>query len=300
MGFFRKHTGRASYDLFSNHTYYVPGYGGMMTLFAMFLIGTLLGSLLVGALALFSPEFANIYGTVISYPVMFIPAWLYVSAKSRRNEFFDTGYALDSENFGQLGGFKLALIVSVATLAAAFIGDSFNSLMPPTPEWFDNAMSKIMDAPVWITLISVSIFAPLFEEWLCRGLVLRGLLQKTHPVSAILVSAAFFAVLHMNPWQALAAFLLGILFGFVYYKTGSLKLTMLMHCVNNTMAVVFTKIPSLEEAESFADILSPWAYAGIMIASIAFIAATCVVLRNIPFTKEGAKSNCDEVPPVTI
>ena len=104
----------------------------------------------------------------------------------------------------------------------------------------------------------------------------------------------------MNPWQALAAFLLGILFGFVYYKTGSLKLTMLMHCVNNTMAVVFSKIPSIEEAESFADILSPWAYAGIMIASIAFIAATCVVLRNIPFTKEGAKSNCDEVPPVTI
>ena len=300
MGFFRKHTGRASYDLFSNHTYYVPGYGGMMILFVMFLIGSLLGSLLVGSLALFSSEFANIYGTVIAYPVMFIPAWLYVSAKSRRNEFFDTGYALDSENFGQLGGFKLALTVSVATIAAAFIGDAFNTIMPPTPEWFEDAMAKVMDAPIWITLISVSIFAPLFEEWLCRGLVLRGLLQKTHPVSAIFVSAAFFAVLHMNPWQALAAFLLGILFGFVYYKTGSLKLTMLMHCVNNTMAVILSKIPAFEEVENFADVLSPWAYAGIMIASIAFIAAACVVLRNIPFTKEGAKSNCDEVPPVTI
>lgn len=300
MGFFRKHTGRASYDLFSNHTYYVPGYGGMMILFVMFLIGSLLGSLLVGSLALFSSEFANIYGTVIAYPVMFIPAWLYVSAKSRRNEFFDTGYALDSENFGQLGGFKLALTVSVATIAAAFIGDAFNTIMPPTPEWFEDAMAKVMDAPIWITLISVSVFAPLFEEWLCRGLVLRGLLQKTHPVSAIFVSAAFFAVLHMNPWQALAAFLLGILFGFVYYKTGSLKLTMLMHCVNNTMAVILSKIPAFEEVENFADVLSPWAYAGIMIASIAFIAAACVVLRNIPFTKEGAKSNCDEVPPVTI
>ena len=300
MAFFRKHTGRASYDLFSNHAHYVPGYSGMFALFAMFLIGALLGNLLTGALMLVSKEFAQIYGTVISYPVMFIPAWLYTSAKSRRNEFFETGYALDSDNFGPLGGLKLALIVSVATMAAAFIGDGLNKMMPPTPEWFDDAMSQIMDAPVWITLISVSFFAPLFEEWLCRGLVLRGLLQKTNPATAILVSAVFFAVLHMNPWQALAAFILGILFGYVYYKTGSLKLTMLMHCVNNTLAVVLGKIPAIEDAESLTEVMSPWAYAGVAVASIAFIAATCVVLRNIPFTKDGARSNCDEIPPMTI
>ena len=300
MGFFKRHSGRGSYDLFSNHSHYVPGYGGMMTLFVMFLLGALLGNILVGALTFVSAEFATIYGTVISYPVMFIPPWLYVSAKSRRNEFFETGYALDSSHFGSLGGFSMAVIVSIATMAMAFLADSLNILMPEAPEWFEKAMELIMDAPVWITLISVSVFAPLFEEWLCRGMVLRGLLQKTHPVSAILVSAAFFAVLHMNPWQALPAFLLGILFGYVYYKTGSLKLTMLMHCVNNTMAVVFSKIPSFEEAEGFADVLSPWAYAGVLIACVAFVAATAVVLRNIPFTKDDARSNCDEIPPMTI
>jgi membrane protease YdiL (CAAX protease family) len=266
----------------------------------MFLIGALLGSLIVGAMGVVSMEFAQIYGTVISYPVMFIPPWLYVTAQSRRNEFFETGYSLDSSNFGRLGGFRMALIVSVATLALGFVTDSLNAIMPETPEWFENAMSQIMDAPVWITLISVSIFAPLFEEWLCRGVILRGLLQKTHPVSAILVSAVFFAVLHMNPWQALPAFILGALFGYIYYKTGSLKLTMLMHCVNNTFAVVFSKIPLLENAEGFADVMSTWAYICIFIASIAFLAATFVVVRNIPFAKEGARSNCDEIPPATI
>lgn len=300
MGFFRKHTGRASYDLFTNHSHYVPGYSGMFMLFVMFLIGALLGSLIVGAMGVVSLEFAQIYGTVISYPVMFIPPWLYVTAQSRRNEFFETGYSLDSSNFGRLGGFRMALIVSVATLALGFVTDSLNAIMPQTPEWFENAMAQIMDAPVWITLISVSIFAPLFEEWLCRGVILRGLLQKTHPVSAILVSAVFFAVLHMNPWQALPAFILGALFGYIYYKTGSLKLTMLMHCVNNTFAVVFSKIPSLENAEGFADVMSTWAYVCIFIASIAFLAATFVVVRNIPFAKEGARSNCDEIPPATI
>ena len=300
MGFFRKHTGRASYDLFTNHSHYVPGFSGMFMLFVMFLIGALLGSMIVGAMTMVSMEFAQIYGTMISYPVMFIPPWLYVTAQSRRNEFFETGYSLDSSNFGRLGGFRMALIVSVATLALGFVTDSLNAIMPETPEWFENAMSQIMDAPVWITLISVSIFAPLFEEWLCRGVILRGLLQKTHPVSAILVSAVFFAMLHMNPWQALPAFILGALFGYIYYKTGSLKLTMLMHCVNNTFAVVFSKIPSLENAEGFADVMSTWAYVCIFIASIAFLAATFVVVRNIPFAKEGARSNCDEIPPATI
>lgn len=300
MAFFRKHSGRASYDLFSNYGYYVPGYGGMMMLFLMFIIGTLLGSLLVACLGIVSMEFASIYGTVISYPVMFIPPLLYASTNSRRNEFFDTGYSLDSSNFGKLGGFRMAVIAVIATMAMAFVCDGMGKILPPTPEWFENAMEKIMDAPVFITLISVSVFAPLFEEWLCRGLVLRGLLQKTNPISAILVSAAFFAILHMNPWQALAAFVLGVLFGYVYYKTGSLKLTMLMHCVNNTMAVVLSKMPSLEEAEGFAEVMSTWAYVCVFIACIAFIAAACVVLHNIPFSKEGARSNCDEIPPMSI
>ena len=298
--YIRRHTGRGSYDLFSNYAHYVPGYGGMMMLFLMFLLGALLGNIVTGGLTLVSPEFVTMYGMVISYPLMFVPVLLYASANSRRNEFFETGYAVDSRHFGQLGGFRMALIVSVATMATAFVADSLNLLLPAVPEWFEQIMDQMMTGPVWITLISVSVFAPLFEEWLCRGLVLRGLLQKTHPASAIMVSAAFFAILHMNPWQALPAFLLGILFGYVYYRTGSLKLTMLMHCVNNTMAVVFSKIPALAEADSFKDIMSPWAYAGIIIASIAFTAGAVVVLRNIPLGKEGARSNCDEIPPMNI
>ena len=75
---------------------------------------------------------------------------------------------------------------------------------------------------------------------------------------------------------------------------------MLMHCVNNTLAVILSKIPSFEEAEGFVDVLSPWAYAGVFVACVAFVAAACVVLRNIPFSPAGARSNCDEIPPMTI
>jgi membrane protease YdiL (CAAX protease family) len=298
--FFKRHKGRGSYDLFSTYAHYLPDTKGMFLLFLFFLSGALLGNLLVLALNLVSQEFASIYGTVISYPVMFIPPLLYASAQSRRNEYFDKGYALDSSHFGKLGGIMISLIVSVATLALAFITDSLTKILPEAPQWFEDAMDAIMDAPTWLTLISVSVFAPLFEEWLCRGLVLRGLLQTKSPAAAIAISAAFFAILHMNPWQAVPAFILGLLFGYVYYKTGSLKLTMLMHCVNNSFAVIFSKIPEFAEADSLMDVMHPITYACIFLACAAFLWGATVTLRSIPMIKEDAKSNCDEVDAISI
>ena len=301
MGFFKRHQGRASYALFTNYSHYLPGFGGMTGLFLLFLLGSLLGSLISGVFVLMmgSSESVMQYSMLIAYPVSFIPPLLYASAKSRRNEFFDKGYALDSNNFGARGGFAMAVIVSIATLAAAFVCEPVSVMLPDMPENLKKSLELLMDGPLWAALLSVSVFAPLFEEWLCRGLVLRGLMKHMNPTGAILVSAAFFAILHMNPWQAIPAFLLGILFGYVYYRTGSLKLTMLMHCVNNTFSLLLSKIPGLEDIESFMDILSPWAYAGIYVACILMLASAVILITGIP-VKDTKMGGCDEVDALSI
>jgi membrane protease YdiL (CAAX protease family) len=291
--FFRRHGGRGSYDLFSSYSHFLPGVGGLFGIFALFMLGALLGNILVLGLQFISPEFAKEYGIIISYPLMFIPAMLYASAKSRFDENFTPGFKMDSNNFGRFSGIQIAAIVTVATLATAFMTDAISSLMPPMPEWLEATMKELLHAPFWITLISVSVFAPLFEEWLCRGIVLRSLLTKYSPATAIIVSAVFFAIIHFNPWQAIPAFILGLLFGYVYYKTGSLKLTMLMHCANNTMAAVFSRIPAFEEAKSFIDVMNPWTYAGIFICSAAFVVAAIIVFAGIPH-KEGNLGGCDK------
>ena len=298
MGFFKRHQGRASYDLFSTYSYFLPGLKGMLMLLIMFLLGSLLGNIVIAVLSLcLSSQFAMEYGTVISYPLMFVPPMLYASYQSRKAEFSawaeegSTCIPLDSNNFGRLGGWKLAVVASIATIAAAFIAEPINTLLPEMPEFLKQALEQLTEGPLWVAFLSVSVFAPLFEEWLCRGLVLRGLLRKFNPTSAIMVSAAFFAILHMNPWQAIPAFLLGLLFGYVYYKTGSLKLTMLMHCVNNTLALITSRIPSLADAETFMDIMSPWAYVCIYIASVLFVAAAIITFKGIP-------QNRDEQPSI--
>ena len=287
--FFRRHQGRGSYDLFSSYSHYLPGSKGIIMLLVLFLAGAILGNLVLLGINQFMGEtFSETYGMIITYPIMFIPAMLYASVQSRINEHCNPEVKLDSNNIGNHGWAKLIFVCIAGTIAAAYLIEPLVSLLPQMPQWLEDTMKTMLqNCPVWVSLLSVSIFAPFFEEWLCRGIVLRGLLNRNvSPAAAIAVSAAFFAILHMNPWQAIPAFLLGVLFGYVYYKTGSLKLTMLMHCVNNTMAVVMSKIPAFKDAETFMDVLSPWAYWCIYAACIVVIVCTVLVFR----TKEEDRS----------
>ena len=270
---------KRSYNIFASHSHFLPGLGGMVMLLVLFLLGALLGNLaILGLQAFLGAEFAEDYGTLISYPIMFIPPILYASAMSRLNEYTTEEVPLDRGGFGKKGWAVLIFTGIFPTIAAAFVVEPLTALLPDMPLWLEETMKKMMEKmPLWATLLSVSVFAPLFEEWLCRGLVLRGLLHKMNPFSAIAVSAVFFAILHMNPWQAIPAFCLGLLFGYTYYKTGSLKLTMLMHCTNNTMAVIFSKIPQFKEAETFMDVLSPWAYWSVYASCIVIVICALIV-----------------------
>lgn len=295
MPFFRK-TRRKSYDLFSSYSWYIPGIGGAIGLILLLLAGSLIGSAVTSLITIFTDtQTAGTYGMLISYPVMFIPAMVYASYKSRRNELFDTGYALDSNNFGRLGGWKTAVMAAVATIAASVLMDPVNAAMPPMPEELERLFESIIsESPVWVSLLSVSVLAPLFEEWLCRGMILRGLLQKISPVWAMVISALCFAVIHLNPWQALPAFVLGMLFAYVYYKTGSLKTTMLMHCANNTFAVITGQIDSFKDVDFLFQIMDRWQYISLLACSLVIIVLFVDILwKNIPMSSE--KGNIDTI-----
>lgn len=298
MGFFKRHKGRGSYDLLSNYNHFMPGYSGLAWVVIFIILGTFLGSFLVGTFALngYAKE-AETYGMLVAYPLIFIPAMLYASAKSRRDEGFVDGYAIDNNNFGSHKGYTMAFVATVLSLATAFIIEPVNMLLPEMSDEMKLMMEKLLNGPAWVSFVSVSIFAPFFEEWLCRGVVLRGLLKKVSPAVAIFISAAFFALIHMNLWQAVPAFIMGLVFGYVYYKTGSLKLTMLMHFVNNTMAFIVSLIPSLKDAEYFYDVLSPWAYGGIYAMAVTALVFGIILIKGIP-QKEGDLGGCRRIPSV--
>jgi len=105
-------------------------------------------------------------------------------------------------------------------------------------------------------VLSVAILAPLLEEVLFRGAI-QGLLMRLfgHPWPAIIVAALIFGVYHMNPVQIVYATLLGIILGWIYYRTGSLLSVIVGHVLNNSLAVVTTLLYSTSEEEAVADSL---------------------------------------------
>ena len=93
--------------------------------------------------------------------------------------------------------------------------------------------------------VAVGILAPLAEEVVFRGAILRSLLamvsKKNHWV-AILISAAMFGLAHGNKAQFVNALIMGLLLGWMYYRTKSLVPGILMHWVNNTVAYILANI----------------------------------------------------------
>ena len=93
--------------------------------------------------------------------------------------------------------------------------------------------------------VAVGILAPLAEEVVFRGAILRtllGIMSKKNHWVAIIISAAIFGVVHANLAQFINALLMGLLLGWMYYRTGSLVPGILLHWVNNTMAYVLANI----------------------------------------------------------
>ena len=288
-----------NFGFLEKFTYYVPGVADMFILLAMLLVGGLLGNLIsLGFVAALGQDAGMQYGMLVSYPVMFIPPMMYASIKSRNNSYLRSGLLLDSKHFSPLGWALCALFVILATISLAFCSDAILSAMPEMPYWLEEMLKGLTsDGNFWLNFLMVSIFAPFFEEWLCRGMILRGLLgNKVKPAWAIVISAVFFAVIHLNPWQAVPAFLLGCLFGFVYYRTGSLKLTMLMHFANNTFSLVMSNVDAFEDVDSWLDVLPGARYWVIFSACILVIVLIIQSFRRIPLEKESG--NLDPVRPI--
>lgn len=289
---------RGNFKFFEAYSWFIPGVGQMFVLLLMLLVGAVLGNLVTLVFTLAGgQQAATDYAMLIAYPIMFIPAMIYAGARSRISSYNSRGVKLDSCNFGKAGALLCAILVMLATLACGYCLDITNYILPEMPEWMDAMMDSMTNGVLWVNFLSVSIFAPLFEEWLCRGMILRGLLNnKVNPAVSILVSALFFALIHLNPWQALPAFAIGCLFGYVYYKTGSLKLTMLMHFTNNTFALIMSNTEALKDAQTWKEVIPGPLYWIIFAGCILLLILIIRTFGRIPL--KSAEGNCDKVAPL--
>lgn len=106
---------------------------------------------------------------------------------------------------------------------------------------------------------TISVLAPVLEEVMFRGAIQGYMMRRfRRPWLAIVVAGLVFGIFHMNPVQVVYASLLGIIFGWIYYRTRSLLSVIVGHVLNNTIATItMLFFADTSEAELIAENFSP-------------------------------------------
>lgn len=107
------------------------------------------------------------------------------------------------------------------------------AIILPVPEGF---FSETYPDNVVMIIIIYAVFPAFTEEVLFRGMILNRLGIHYSKRKALVVSALLFGLMHLNPWQALLAFVSGLFFGWIYMEFKTIWLCMFMHCYNNILA----------------------------------------------------------------
>lgn len=107
-------------------------------------------------------------------------------------------------------------------------------------------------------IVLACLIAPVVEEMLFRGIILRSFLRQYPPGVAIVHSAAVFGMAHLNMYQFMLAFLLGLLLGKLYERTRSLLPSMLVHGCYNTAVTILAWQSERSEWSTVADWPMQW------------------------------------------
>jgi uncharacterized protein len=181
-------------------------------------------------------------GTVISLSVMMglpaVLAVLWLAIRMARMPFADY-LALRGASWTDLLIGVIALIVLIAgwdLLARAVGHDASPGFM------VDVLKSAQADGALWLLVVAFAVAAPVTEELMVRGFLYRGWSQSAlGPAGAVVLSSLVWTAMHAQYYDALLfseVLSIGLLLGYMRYRSNSTWLTIIMHAINNFAATL--------------------------------------------------------------
>ncbi len=196
--------------------------------------------------------------------------------------FLKMGWAEASRSYLQSRPWDVLLWSVVASLGAIVPSLLLQGLIPEWTGWAKEIVDQtnqqlegLMSIPGGYMVIA--LLPPVVEELVFRGAVLRSLLEwkPEKKWAMIALSALFFSLVHLNPAQMPHAFLIGLLLGWMYTRTGSIVPGVAYHWANNTAAYVMFHL--YHNPESLQDIVGP----GMRPAMLALLFSLCIFIPSI-------------------
>ncbi len=165
----------------------------------------------------------------------------------------------------------LSLLLPISTLVSLLSIDKLST------DSQDRINTIVNGNNIFITLLAIGLVAPIIEEIIFRGLIFGELKRKIPIPAAIVIQALLFGMYHGNYTQAIYASVLGIVLGYVCYKTGSIVSSILVHISFNTLSILFDKVFSNLIDDKIANLVSLI----MLMLSFALVIFTFVVLPEI-------------------
>lgn len=207
---------------------------------AVLLRGGAIGAILTAVFLLYAPP-ENASLRALAIPMTNVPLLLlaYYHLFRPSGMTFEEGFGLEI-GWSRTGRLMLAVLAVVAGgLWGEWVMDRVADTWHLTShwaEWFDADLIWASPAMTAISLVEYVVFAPVFEELAFRGLLFAILRRKFCFLPAAVISASIFAIAHGYGFVGFTSVLWsGILWAWIYEKTGSLLPGILAHAINNLL-----------------------------------------------------------------
>ena len=139
---------------------------------------------------------------------------------------------------------QYSLIFSTGVLIIIDTLDRIIHQIIPTPDYIID-LSGIMQPDSILgyvfLFLAVVIVAPIGEEVVFRGFLQKFLEDHWKDITrAVLVTSLFFAIIHFNPFWTIQIYILGVVLGFLSWKTKSVLPSIMLHSINNGAAYILS------------------------------------------------------------
>ncbi len=141
----------------------------------------------------------------------------------------------------------LALTIPAIVLAISSLMQAVVWLFPLSAA--EESMFALMGSGSLAAIVYGCILAPVLEEMLFRGIILRSFLSQYTKWSAIIGSATLFGFAHLNIYQYIVGLLMGIFLGWLYERSKSLLPCIALHAAYNTTLMAMSMSTSANEAQ---------------------------------------------------
>ncbi|MEY8337127.1 CPBP family intramembrane glutamic endopeptidase [Lachnospiraceae bacterium 62-35] len=119
----------------------------------------------------------------------------------------------------------------------------------------NDVFSLIMESSLLIIILFAVILGPIMEELMFRKILIDRIIRFGE-LRAVIVSGVLFGLVHGNFYQFFYACGLGMVFAYVYVKTGKLRITIIMHMMINGMsAIIAGSLLKTMEYERFMEMV---------------------------------------------